>query len=691
MQRTRPNALSQGRAILGCELLQLVRDRRALFAAIVLPVLLYPWLFAGQGKIEQMSRQRLAERELQAVSDLRGLSEPWRERIGAILAEAQPITWQEREATPLADLEQAPLTSRADAEGRDEKRREFYRAQMQPGEDLLVVAWGGAEGAPTVALYYDVKNDSSREAQERVERALNALRDQVTAELRNEKLGGDPGAFLALDTHDLATASERSGAKLGRVLPMLLVVLLISGGAFAALTVFAGERESGTLEALLVQPIEPHVLALGKFSAVAVAAGATLAANLGALMLCSALGLGGTTDLGALDTGRVLGAVCYLPGALLLCALLCLALGRSRTFREGQYLLFPLTLLAAVPSAVVLQPGLPNGVLLSMVPFTGAALSLRDMLRGEAQPLYLIVMTVSHLGWTALLVTALARSLRAERALSTADESLRLQRMGPARHGLRWGFAGVLAVYIVGGWLQTRFGMDGLGYTLWLMLLPLGILAAWRGVRARVGGDPETGAVTEELGLGLCSPYHGLAALLLVPAANLLMTALGVWQEEWLPLPRAMQAAAEGTDLFASLSPFMLVFLVGISPGVCEEVYFRGAVLGSLRRGMSKPKAIFWQALFFAAAHASLYRLLPTFLLGLVLGSMRLRARSLWPAMLFHAAYNTLLVVQSKEWVPAPEPGHPTREQFLWAAGMFVAAVALWCLPALRSRTAAKR
>ncbi|MEZ6021550.1 MAG: hypothetical protein R3F17_16065 [Planctomycetota bacterium] len=176
-----------------------------------------------------------------------------------------------------------------------------------------------------------------------------------------------------------------------------------------------------------------------------------------------------------------------------------------------------------------------------MVPFTGAALSLRDMLRGEAQPC-----TDRHDGQPPRLDRPARYRPGAQSArrtgLSTADESLRPQRMGPRATACA-GIAGVLAVYIVGGWLQTRFGMDGLGYTLWLMLLPLGILAAWRGVRARVGGDPETGAVTEELGLGLCSPYHGLAALLLVPAANLLMTALGVWQEEWLPLPRAMQVA----------------------------------------------------------------------------------------------------------------------------------------------------
>ncbi|MEZ6021549.1 MAG: hypothetical protein R3F17_16060 [Planctomycetota bacterium] len=183
--------------------------------------------------------------------------------------------------------------------------------------------------------------------------ALNALRDQVTAELRNEKLGGDPGAFLALGHHDLATASERSGAKLGRVLPMLLVVLLISGGAFAVDGVCRRARVGHPRSPARATDRTPR-------------AGPRQVQRRGrtpappwpptSARLCSAaLGLGGT-DLGALDTGRARRRLPPSPGALLLCALLCLALGRAAPSAEGQYLLFPLTLLAAVPSAVVLQP-----------------------------------------------------------------------------------------------------------------------------------------------------------------------------------------------------------------------------------------------------------------------------------------------------------------------------------------------
>ena len=52
-----PTRWEQGRAVFRAELLGLLRDRLALFSAVVLPVLLYPLLFFGQRWLEQLSRE----------------------------------------------------------------------------------------------------------------------------------------------------------------------------------------------------------------------------------------------------------------------------------------------------------------------------------------------------------------------------------------------------------------------------------------------------------------------------------------------------------------------------------------------------------------------------------------------------------------------------------------------------------
>jgi membrane protease YdiL (CAAX protease family) len=90
---------------------------------------------------------------------------------------------------------------------------------------------------------------------------------------------------------------------------------------------------------------------------------------------------------------------------------------------------------------------------------------------------------------------------------------------------------------------------------------------------------------------------------------------------------------------------------------VCEELLFRGALLTAQRRDLAPRAVILWQALLFGAVHASVYRFLPTAVVGALLAALALRARSVVPGMLLHAAYNGLLVTAAfaeLEWLLDP-------------------------------------
>ena len=657
----KPNPKQQMWAVLLCELRQLLRDKRALFATIVLPMLLYPWLLYGQNKIQDLSENQMAERTLQVVYDLTGLSESQSKPILEAMQAVEAVELETFAGQGFAEIE-ARASRYEEVDGEDPvdftaERRALYDELLHEEAELLVVGHPSYEfdGRPEVAIYFDTKNSNSREAKERITSALRTLEKAQTHDLRIELLGSDPGAFLSFATVDVASEQERGGAKLARMLPMLLVLLLLSGGAFAALSVFAGEREGGTLETLLVQPMSAKTLSYGKYGAVAVAALVTLLANLGALYLCVALGLtsGANSEMGGIGLTRLLSAMLYAPGALLLCAMLCLALGRARTFREGQYLLLPLMLIAAIPSAIVFQPGLPHNIYLAAIPFAGSALTLRDVLRGELTLAPTLVMIISHLGWSWLALRQLASKMDGESALVADSDVQKAARQGPARHGMRWGFAGVLTVYIVGSWMQSIDMLTGLAWTLWGLMPVLAVTAAWR-AKKRMGpasnqslqSGPRFVSMVRELGLNVPNLGFVIAGLMLVPAMGWAMQHFLVVQSKVLPLPSSMAGGAAALEaLFNELSTGKLLFLFAISPGICEELFFRGAVLSSLRRGFSARKALLWQTLFFAAAHASVHRLMPTAIVGLVLGALTLRARSIWPAVFCHATYNGLLIL----------------------------------------------
>jgi len=91
------------------------------------------------------------------------------------------------------------------------------------------------------------------------------------------------------------------------------------------------------------------------------------------------------------------------------------------------------------------------------------------------------------------------------------------------------------------------------------------------------------------------------------------------------------------------------LFFVALAPAFCEELFFRGYVLSGLRGALGRTGAVLVVALAFGVAHYSVYRLVVTAGLGLVLGVLVLWGRSIWPAMLAHAMHNGISVLITRE------------------------------------------
>lgn len=98
----------------------------------------------------------------------------------------------------------------------------------------------------------------------------------------------------------------------------------------------------------------------------------------------------------------------------------------------------------------------------------------------------------------------------------------------------------------------------------------------------------------------------------------------------------------ESKDLFAlgGMSTAAALCYIALVPAVTEEILFRGAVLGGLQDLMRDRTAIIASAVIFAIAHLSVPSMLHLTALGLLLGWVRVRSRSVWPGVLLHGGYN---------------------------------------------------
>ena len=86
--------------------------------------------------------------------------------------------------------------------------------------------------------------------------------------------------------------------------------------------------------------------------------------------------------------------------------------------------------------------------------------------------------------------------------------------------------------------------------------------------------------------------------------------------------------------------------LISLLPGIVEEVGFRGIIQSLLARITGAREAWLIQAALFSILHLSPLMFPDHFLMGLCLGYLRSRSRSLYPGIALHASWNALVLVQ---------------------------------------------
>ena len=86
------------------------------------------------------------------------------------------------------------------------------------------------------------------------------------------------------------------------------------------------------------------------------------------------------------------------------------------------------------------------------------------------------------------------------------------------------------------------------------------------------------------------------------------------------------------------------ILFVAIIPGICEELLFRGAILGAWEIKGSK-KAIFISSVWFMLMHGTLTGIPAQLMCGIILGIIVVSTDSLFSGMIFHTVYNAATLI----------------------------------------------
>jgi membrane protease YdiL (CAAX protease family) len=148
--------------------------------------------------------------------------------------------------------------------------------------------------------------------------------------------------------------------------------------------------------------------------------------------------------------------------------------------------------------------------------------------------------------------------------------------------------------------------------------------------------------------------------------------------EETLELFRRIHAALAPSGPFDVL---VSLVIIAVLPAACEELVLRGGLLPSLAARLGALPAVVITAVVFALIHGDVIRLLFTFVLGVVLGLLRLGTRSLWPPVIVHVTLNALTFAIAPL---VDDPSQPYTPQPALGLACLVVGVAL-TLPLLRA------
>ncbi len=539
---------------------------------------------------------------------------------------------------------------------------EAFEAWVRPKDRLEVVreGWQDPEHPEVLARIVlpdggaaaEVHHDSTRSKSEHARRrATRVLRRQRRAELdrRFEAAGleGRPGDILRVEAEDMASNAEREGGLLGRLLPLMLVFLAMNGGIATSLHLLTGERERKTLETLLTARVDRRAVLLGKFGVVVLVALVTAALAVTTLWACLGLGLYDAPgdSLGIPTSAMPLLLLLLLPLAVLMSAVFTVVAAYVPDFRTGQFAAVALLFLGLAAAGVAAFPAIQPSYALALVPVTNLALVMREAL-------------VGHYPWGILALTIAATTLHVGGALALGARLLaREEVLYGGGHSADRRARGRFVPDVIGAFLVALLLLWFLGQRvqgvdlLWGMVFTQVVLVAGVAVGALVWlGQP----VRETTGLRAPSlPDLGLALVAGVGAPGL-SALIAAAQEPLLPTSSAFMESLEAAmTLEASLPVVVLVF--ALLPALCEELLFRGTLLGLLRRSVGPLLACLVVGALFGLVHLSVVRMLPTGMLGVLLCAAALRARSLWVPVVIHALHNAILVVASEQgWFSDP-------------------------------------
>ena len=203
---------------------------------------------------------------------------------------------------------------------------------------------------------------------------------------------------------------------------LFIMMAITVSATYPATDTTAGERERGTLETLLTFPIKSKDIIVGKFLGVTVSSIITGIISL----ILAIISLIVTKNMFSIYEGidtmfspiTIVFAVIVIIAYSFFISGLCIAIAStSKTFKEAQSALTPLTFISFFPGMIAFMMGITTTPILSIVPFLNFTLIFTDINNGTVDFVNILLMAVSTIIYISVIFAYIIKQYKSEKVL----------------------------------------------------------------------------------------------------------------------------------------------------------------------------------------------------------------------------------------------------------------------------------
>lgn len=419
-----------------------------------------------------------------------------------------------------------------------------------------------------------------------------------------------------------------------KVVPFLLFTMVLVAISYPAIDIITGERERKSLQILLLTPTRRRNVMIAKLLMVSTCGLGTIFLGLLSIYFTFTYASRFQSELQFTFSGLAI-VYCMITSIPLVFSLSALAVYLAswcKTFQQGQGYFVPFLLFVMAGTGVCSMPNLHLSSGIAFIPILNTALGIKEFLSGSPDWLWQVVTFIVSMVFALLLTWQSSKILDREDLMFDMDKP-KEARWKESDYAIEVGIL-ALAAFLLMFYLGQSFQQWDMSYGSILTQLFV-ILAPSLLILKYVGRLSKT-----TLSLTKPKPLHLVSSVLLAPLCILIAFVVHFLQNLVFPAPEIF------TTIFTKLivqpdKPFFVVaFAIAFCPAVCEELMFRGAILGLVKKRFGTLNSILFVGVLFGLFHLSVFRILPTAVLGFILTAVTIYSGSILPAMIIHFINN---------------------------------------------------